>query len=111
MSHDSLHCNFTRAIVINNKLFFRGPGDKRVLDFTYLELDENSQNPISSMEALNHYVRRLRPRIANNGSARTFNEEFIALKRPGKKLRLSLTKKQKMSLICLRLNLSSNFWK
>jgi hypothetical protein len=129
MSHNNLHCNFTRAIVINNKLFFRGPGDKRVLDFTYLELDENSQNPISSMEArdffnvnglktrielnvvhgtnlsingysrlatcLNHYVRRLRPRIANNGSARTFNEEFIALKKPGKKLRLSLSKKAK----------------
>jgi len=129
MSHDSLHCNFTRAIVINNKLFFRGPGDKRVLDFTYLELDENLQNPISSMEAkeffnvnglktrielnvmygtnlsingysrlatcLNHYVRRLRHRISNNGSARTFTEEFISLKRPGKKLRLNLTKKAK----------------
>jgi hypothetical protein len=55
MSHDNLHCNFTRAIVINNKLFFRGPGDKRVLDFTYLELDENSQNPISSMEVCDFF--------------------------------------------------------
>jgi hypothetical protein len=129
MSHDNLHCNFTKALVINNKLFFRGPGDKRILDFTYLELDENRHNPITGLEAkdffnvnglktrvelnvmygvnlsingysrlatcLNHYVRRLRPRISNNGSARTLAEEFIALKKPGKKLRQCITKKRK----------------
>jgi hypothetical protein len=67
MSHDNLHCNFTRAIVINNKLFFRGPGDKRVLDFTYLELDENSQNQISSMEARDFFnVNGLKTRIELN---------------------------------------------
>jgi hypothetical protein len=30
LGHYGLHCNFTRASIINNKIFFRGPGDKRL---------------------------------------------------------------------------------
>jgi hypothetical protein len=133
LGHDGLHCNFTRASIINNKIFFRGPGDKRVLTFTYLELEENTSNPIATLEAkeffnvngvktrmelnleyginlsingysrtvtcLNHYVRRLRPRLNNNGSKRSFPEEFLLLKRPSKKLRLSFYKKKKETSI------------
>jgi hypothetical protein len=41
IAHDSLHSNFTSSSIINNKLFFRGPGDKLTLDHVYLETDEN----------------------------------------------------------------------
>ena len=48
-----------------------------------------------TVTCLNHYVRRLRPRLNNNGSKRSFPEEFLLLKRPSKKLRLSFYKKKK----------------
>jgi hypothetical protein len=49
--HDLLHCNFTQAIVINNPVFNRGANDKNPLNFSYLELEENSTNRIAHLRA------------------------------------------------------------
>jgi hypothetical protein len=49
--HDLLHCNFTQAIVINNPVFNRGAHDKNPLNFSYLELDENSNNRVAHLRA------------------------------------------------------------
>jgi hypothetical protein len=54
-SHDSKHCNFTKAIVFNNTMFFRGPGDKLPLDLSYLELEENRNSPITKLEAHEYF--------------------------------------------------------
>jgi hypothetical protein len=129
LSHDQLHSNSIRSFIINNRLFTRDRGDNRLLDFTYLELDERAFHKIASMTALdffnvnglksrleilieygttvpvpayvkiasclNHFVRKMQPNNRSNGSSRFFIEEFIPLKNPGKKLRSSLTKKNK----------------
>jgi hypothetical protein len=42
---------------------------------------------------LNHFVRRMRPNNRNNGSSISISENFLHLKRPGKKyVRVSLKK-------------------
>jgi hypothetical protein len=132
IAHDSLHSNFTEACIVNNKLFFRGPGDKNVIDNYYLESNENDFRILASLPAreffnvngiktrleinmdfrinlsiesyvklancINHFVRRMRPQARNNGSRISFADNFLSLKRPGKKLRESLTKKKKNEL-------------
>ncbi len=40
--HDLLHSNFTKAFIINNSIFTRGPKDKGILTYSYLELDETA---------------------------------------------------------------------
>jgi hypothetical protein len=47
---------------------------------------------------LNHFVRRMRPNARNNGSSLSLSENFLHLKRPGKKLRDCVTKKRKLEL-------------
>jgi hypothetical protein len=51
LSHDSLNSNFTEALVLNNPIFFRGPGDKLPLTLTYLGLPENGESVMSSLSA------------------------------------------------------------
>jgi hypothetical protein len=46
-----LHSNFTQALVLNNKIFTRGPLDKSTLNYTYLELDETAHSRISQLKA------------------------------------------------------------
>jgi len=47
---------------------------------------------------LNHFVRRMRPNNRNNGSSMSISENFLHLKRPGKKIRESITKKRRTEL-------------
>jgi hypothetical protein len=54
-SHDTKNSNFTRAFVLNNSLFFRGPGNKLPLDLTYLELDEYIETPLSRLRAMDFF--------------------------------------------------------
>ncbi len=132
IAHDSLHSNFTASSIVNNKIFFRGPGDKLTLDHVYLETDENDIKILSRLPAtsfynvnglktrielnmdyrvnlsiesyvrlstcLNHFVWRMRPNARNNGSAISLSENFLHLKRLGKKLRECVTKKRKLEL-------------
>jgi hypothetical protein len=136
-SHDQLHSNSIRAFIVNNRTFTRERGDNRLIDFTYLELDERASHKIANMTAmdffnvnglksrmeiliefgttvpvpayikiascLNHFVRKMRPNNRSNGSSRFFVDEFIPLKNPGKKLRGSLTKKNKEQCDVLKL--------
>jgi hypothetical protein len=129
ISHDSLHSNFTEACIVNNKLFFRGPGDKQTIDNYYLEANDSDFCVLATLPAreffnvnglktrlevnmefalnlsiecyfklancLNHFVRRMRPQARNNGSRISLTDNFLHLKRPGKKLRDCLTKKRK----------------
>jgi hypothetical protein len=132
IAHDSLHSNFTSSSIVNNKIFFQGPGDKLTLDHVYLETDVNDIKILSRLPAtgffnvnglktrielnmdhrinlsidsyvkiatcLNHFVRRMRPNAKNNGSSLSLSENFLHLKRPGKKLRDCVTKKRKLEL-------------
>ncbi|MFN9904518.1 MAG: hypothetical protein ACK56F_00145, partial [bacterium] len=59
-----LHCNFTQAIVINNPVFNRGAHDKNPLNFSYLELDENSNNRMAHLRAWEFFnVNRLKTKL------------------------------------------------
>jgi hypothetical protein len=51
LSHDSLHCNFTNALVLNNPIFFRGPGNKLPLNLTYLGLPETGFSAMAQLTA------------------------------------------------------------
>jgi hypothetical protein len=44
---------------------------------------------------LNHYVQRIRPNARNNGSCISVEEDFGSLKKPGKKIRTTLTNYRK----------------
>jgi hypothetical protein len=46
-----LHSNFTQALVINNRIFTRGPRDKNTLNYSYLELDETAHCRLSQLKA------------------------------------------------------------
>lgn len=58
VNHDSLNCNFLHAHVINNPLFFRGPGNKLPLTLDYLELDEGSFSPIVNLKYIDFLMWR-----------------------------------------------------
>jgi hypothetical protein len=51
LSHDSLNSNFVNAFVFNNPIFFRGPGNKEILNPTFLDLPESGTNVIASLTA------------------------------------------------------------
>jgi hypothetical protein len=51
LSHDSNNSNFVNAFVLNNPIFFRGPGNKEPLNFTYLELPESGNNALAFLTA------------------------------------------------------------
>jgi hypothetical protein len=55
LSHDQLHSNSIRAFIVNNRLFTRERGDNRLIDFTYLELDERASHKISNMTAMDFF--------------------------------------------------------
>jgi hypothetical protein len=127
LSHDSNNSNFVNALVLNNPIFFRGPGNKLPLTLSYLELPETGNSPMAHLTAreffnvnglktrielsmennlhltltayadlarcLNHYVRRLKPNERNNGSKTSLFDEFGLMKKPGKKIRKALAKK------------------
>jgi hypothetical protein len=42
LSHDSLNINFVNAFILNNPIFFRGPGNKQPLTLSFLELPETT---------------------------------------------------------------------
>jgi hypothetical protein len=53
LAHDTKNDNFVHALVFNNPIFFRARGDKKVLNASYLELDEGSASNIAQITALN----------------------------------------------------------
>jgi hypothetical protein len=55
LSHDRLHSNCIRAFIINNQIFVREQGNRELLDFNYLEMDERVANKLSSMTAMNFF--------------------------------------------------------
>ncbi len=64
LSHDQLHSNSIKAFIINNRLFTRGRGDKGLLDYTYLELDERAISKIAHMTAMDFFnVNGLKSRV------------------------------------------------
>jgi hypothetical protein len=62
--HDLLHSNFTQAFILNNKIFTRGPRDKGILTYSYLELDETASCRISQLKACDFFnVNGLKTRL------------------------------------------------
>ncbi len=62
--HDLLHSNFTNAFILNNKIFTRGPRDKGILTYSYLELDETANCCISQLKACEFFnVNGLKTRL------------------------------------------------
>jgi hypothetical protein len=62
--HDLLHSNFTKAFIINNHIFTRGPRDKGILTYSYLELDETAVCRISQLTACDFFnVNGLKTRL------------------------------------------------
>jgi hypothetical protein len=51
LSHDSLNSNFVNAFVLNNPIFFRGPGNKLPLTLSFLELPETGISPLANLRA------------------------------------------------------------
>jgi hypothetical protein len=51
LSHDSNNSNFVNAFVLNNPIFFRGPGNKEPLNCFYLELPESGNNALAFLTA------------------------------------------------------------
>jgi hypothetical protein len=63
-NHDGTNCNFQSAFVLNNPMFFRGPGDKLPLNLSYLGLAETGDNPITRLTAREFFnVNGLKSRI------------------------------------------------
>jgi hypothetical protein len=71
---------------------------------TRIELNMDSgvnlsiESYVKLVSCLNHFVRRMRPNNRNNGSSISISENFLHLKRPGKKIRESITKKRRTEL-------------
>jgi hypothetical protein len=55
LSHNSLNSNFMDALVLNNPIFFRGPGNKQPLTLSYLGLLEYGESVMSSLSARNFF--------------------------------------------------------
>ncbi len=51
LSHDSINSNFVNVFVLNNPIFFRGPGNKQPLTLSFLELPETGLSPMASLKA------------------------------------------------------------
>jgi hypothetical protein len=51
LSHDSLNSNFVDAFVLNNPIFFRGPGNKLPLTLSFLDLPETGVSPFANLRA------------------------------------------------------------
>jgi hypothetical protein len=51
MSHDSINSNFVNAFVLNNPIFFRGPGNKQSLTLSFLELPQTGFSPLVNLKA------------------------------------------------------------
>jgi hypothetical protein len=58
-------------------------------------LDIPLEGFIRLVRCLNHYVTRLKPNTRNDGSALCVSKDFVPLKNPGKKIRLTLVKKRR----------------
>ncbi len=55
LSHDCLNSNFTNALILNNPIFFRGPGNKQPLNLSYLGLSESGASVMASLSARNFF--------------------------------------------------------
>ncbi len=55
LSHDCLNSNFTDALILNNPIFFRGPGNKQPLNLSYLGLSESGASVMASLSARNFF--------------------------------------------------------
>jgi hypothetical protein len=55
LSHDSLHSNFVSALVVNNPIFFRGPGNKLPVFLSYLGLPEYGTSPFTRLRAIDFF--------------------------------------------------------
>jgi hypothetical protein len=51
LSHDSLNSNFVNAFILNNPIFFRGPGNKQPLTLSFLELPKIGTSPMANLRA------------------------------------------------------------
>jgi hypothetical protein len=76
--------------------FFNVNGIKTRLE---LLIDSGLNIPVEGyvrlVRCLNHYVTRLRPNARNDGSNLSILRDFIPLKNPGKKIRVTLAKKRR----------------
>ncbi len=64
LSHDTNNSNFVNAFVLNNPIFFRGPGDKLPLTLSYLELPETGNSPLAYLTACDFFnVNGIKTRI------------------------------------------------
>jgi hypothetical protein len=67
IAHDSLHSNFTEACIVNNKLIFRGPGDKQTIDNYYLEATDSDFCVLATLPAREFFnVNGLKTRLEIN---------------------------------------------
>ncbi len=55
LSHDTTNSNFVNAFVLNNPIFFRGPGNKLPLTLSYLGLPETENSPLAYLMARNFF--------------------------------------------------------
>jgi hypothetical protein len=82
--------------VLTAKEFFDNNGLRTRMDlaFTYgLEISVEAYGLLA--RCLNHYVARIRPNRLNNGSSVSIREEFLQVKKPGKKICTVLAKHRK----------------
>ncbi len=62
--HDTCNSNFVNAFVLNNPIFFRGPGNKLPLTLTYLDLQETGNSLLAFRTALEFFnVNGIKTRI------------------------------------------------
>jgi hypothetical protein len=118
--HDSTNENFLKANTLFHPMVFRGPGDKNVLDPTYLECEDNlplckkvaaflrefvelrqncgidlSVTGYANLgKAVTHFVNRISINRLNDGSTVSLRET-LNLKKPGPKIRSLMVKRRK----------------
>jgi hypothetical protein len=78
------------------KEFFNVNGLRTRLDLnlTY-GLDISVEGYVALSRCLNHYVLRIRPNARNNGSSTSIREDYVGIKKPGKKIRSTMSKFRK----------------
>jgi hypothetical protein len=64
------------------------------LNVTY-GLDISVEGYISLSRCLNHYVQRIRPNARNNGSSASICDDYVGIKKPGKKIRSTMSQYRK----------------
>jgi hypothetical protein len=92
------------------KEFFNVNGLRTRLDLnlTY-GMDISVDGYVLLTRCLNHYIQRIRPNARNYGSCISIKEDYGSLKKPGKKIRTTLTNYRKKILRLRRRRVPSPF--